>query len=406
MITAQKIPSTKCRTWANIDIGNVEYNFTQIKNSTQKKVCCVIKANAYGHGAVQLARLYQSLGADYLAVSNIEEALQLRSNQIALPILILGYTSCDCTKILSEHNITQCVFSYEYGMKLAENAQAQGVSVKVHIKIDTGMGRIGFLCRDDLCSEMEKAIVVCKQPSLDVEGVFMHFAVADEGTHGEDYTREQFEKFIDAIGALESQGVTFKIKHCANSAAIFDYPEFHLDMVRAGIVLYGLKPSEQVKHLPTLKPIMSLHSVIAHIKVVEKGQTISYGRTYTASCGQRIATIPIGYADGFRRMNGQHGYSVCINGKAAPIVGRVCMDQLMVDITSIDCNLGDEVIVFCDTYPYTVDELANINDTINYEIVCDVGERVPRAYIQDSKIIEWKDDLLDKHNINKTGSYI
>lgn len=396
MTTQYSIPYIKRRTWAEINLDSAQYNFKQIYNHTHSKICCVIKANAYGHGAIQLAKLYQSLGADYVAVSNIEEALQLRQNQISLPILILGYTSCDCAKILADNNITQCVFSYEYGMNLVEKARAQNVTVKVHIKIDTGMGRIGFLCRDASSNEIEKAVEVCKAPNLDVEGIFMHFAVADESEDGEVYTREQFRNFMNAIDIFKANGIEFKIKHCANSAAIFDYPEFQLDMVRAGVVLYGLQPSEKVQHLLDLMPVMSLHSVIAHIKTAEEGQTISYGRTYTAPCAQKIATIPIGYADGFRRMNGHQKYSLCINGKPAPIVGRVCMDQLMVDVTGIDCEIGDEVIVFGDEHPFTVDNIAKTNDTINYEIVCDVGERVPRAFIKDGEIFEWKDDILSE----------
>lgn len=390
------IPSVKHRTWVNIDLDHAEYNYQQIKANTNAMVCCVIKANAYGHGAVQLAKLYQSLGADYLAVSNIEEALQLRQNQITVPILILGYTSCDCAGILAENKLTQCVFSYEYGMRLSAVAQAEGVTVKIHIKIDTGMGRIGFLCRDTGDQEIEKATEVCKAPGLDVEGIFMHFAVADESESGQAYTKEQFFHFMQAIDAFKAQGIEFKIRHCANSAAIFDYPEYHLDMVRAGIVLYGLKPSEQVKHLPELRPVMILRSVIAHIKTVAQGQTVSYGRTYTAPSARRIATIPIGYADGFRRMNGQQRYSLCVHGKAAQIVGRVCMDQLMVDVTDINCNIGDEVVVFGGDAPFTVDEIARVNQTINYEIICDVGERVPRAFVRNGQIIAWKDDILGR----------
>ncbi len=390
----QCIPSIKQRTWAEIDLESVAYNYAQIKAHTRSKICCVVKANSYGHGAVQLARLYQSLGADYLAVSNIEEALQLRRNGINLPVLILGYTSCDCAKILADNDITQCVFSYEYGMSLAEKAKAQKVTVKVHIKLDTGMGRIGFLCRDNSMDEIQKALDVCNASGLDAEGVFMHFAVADESLDGEAYTRAQFQNFMNAIDVFKSHGIDFKIRHCANSAAIFDYPEFHLDMVRAGIVLYGLKPSEQVKNLPGLKPVMSLKSVISHIKTVKEGLTVSYGRTYTAPSERRIATVPIGYADGFRRMNGREKYSLCINAKPATIVGRVCMDQLMVDVTDIECKCGDEVVVFGNTSPFTVDNIAEINGTINYEIVCDVGERVPRAFIKNCEIVEWKDNIL------------
>lgn len=385
------VPPLKYRTWATINIDNAVSNFQIIKENTKSKVCCVIKANAYGHGAIQLAKLYQSLGADYLAVSNIEEALQLRQNNITLPILILGYTSCDCAKILSEYNIEQCVFSYEYGMQLSKVATAEGVKVKIHVKIDTGMGRIGFLCRDSSCEEIYKAIEVCRSPNLEVEGIFTHFAVADESTDGEVYTQKQFDNFIHAIDILESHDVKFNVKHCANSAAIFDYLKYHLDMVRAGVVLYGIKPSEKVRNLPPLKPVMSLYSVIAHIKMLEEGQSVGYGRKYRANSKKRIATIPIGYADGFSRMNGQQRYNLCINGKPAPIVGSVCMDQLMADVTCIDCSVGDEVLLFGDTASFNVDKIAEINQTINYEIVCDVGERVPRAYVKDGMIIGWKD---------------
>ncbi len=389
-----KVPGIKYRTWAEINLENVKYNYNQIKEATKAKICCVIKANAYGHGAVQLARLYQTLGADYLAVSNIEEALQLRRNQIILPILILGYTSCDCAKLLADNDITQCVFSYEYGKRLAACAETENVIVKVHIKLDTGMGRIGFSCSDTDVEEVGQAIEICKLPNLDVEGVFTHFATADEGQNGEEYTRGQFKNFLSAVDILEQNGVSFKIKHCANSAAIFDYPECHLDMVRAGIVLYGLKPSGRVRNLPLLKPVMSLYSVIAHIKTMEKGQTVGYGRVYKASSVRRIATIPIGYADGFGRANGERNYSLCIHGKSAQIVGRVCMDQLMADITDIDCDVGDSVLVFGGSYPFTVDEIAKINGTINYEIVCSVGERVPRAFVRNGEIMEWKDDIF------------
>lgn len=390
------IPYTKHRAWAEIDLDAAEHNFNQVRSDTKSKICCVIKANAYGHGAVELAKLYQRLQADYLAVSNIEEALQLRKNGVDLPILILGYTPCECAKLLGENNITQCVFSYEYGMKLAENAKLEGVTVKIHIKIDTGMGRIGFIWRNNSDNEIDKAVTVCHAPGLDAEGIFMHFAVADEGIDGEAYTREQFGNFMHAIDIFEEHGIEFKIRHCANSAAIFDYPEFHLDMVRAGVVLYGLKPSEKVTHLPNLKPVMRLRSVISHIKYIEQGYTISYGRTYSAPCRRKIATVPIGYADGFRRMNGVKKYCLCISGKSASIVGRVCMDQLMIDVTDIDCALGDDVLVFGDVFPFTVDELAKINETINYEIVCDVGERVPRAYIKDGKITGWKDGIFEE----------
>ncbi len=388
------IPPEKYRAWAEIDLDSAAYNFGQVKSVTQSKICCVIKANAYGHGAVQLAKLYQTLGADCLAVSNIEEALQLRKNRITLPILILGYSSPRCAKLLAEHRITQCVFSHEYGTELERAAADARVTVKIHIKIDTGMGRIGFLCRHGADNELSLAAEVCRQPHLDAEGIFMHFAAADEGEGGEAYTKEQLALFIHAVDTLAADGVTFKIRHCANSAAIFDHPECHLDMVRAGIVLYGLSPSGSMRRLPELRPVMSLRSVISHIKTLRAGESVSYGRTYTALTDMRVATVPIGYADGFNRIGGQSGYCLCINGKAAPILGRVCMDQLMADVTDIDCRVGDEILVFGKKSPFTAQAMAEFNDTINYEVVCDVGKRVPRLFVKDGKILEWKDDIL------------
>lgn len=392
--TENTVPTVKQRTIAQIDLDHVEYNFKQVKQHTSSLVCCVVKANAYGHGAVQLAEQYQKLGADFLAVSNVEEALQLRQNHIALPILILGYSSPDCAAVLAENDIIQCVYSYEYGMRLAERAEHFGVKVKIHVKIDTGMGRIGFLYRNERENEMSQVLAVCRKSSLLSEGIFTHFASADEGENGEAYTRMQFERFTGAIGWLESEGLSFSIRHCANSAAIFDYPEYHLDMVRAGVVLYGFRPSEQMKNLPKLKPVMRLLSTIIHIKQISVGESISYGRGFTAEREMQIATVPIGYADGFERCNGQLGYSLSIGGRPAPIVGRVCMDQLMVDVSDIDCHVGDSVLVFGDNEPFTAQALARLNHTIHYEIVCDVGPRVPRAFLKKGKIVAWKDDIL------------
>ena len=390
------IPPEKYRAWAEIDLDNAAYNFNQVKAATGSRVCCVIKADAYGHGAVQLAKLYQACGADYLAVSNIQEAIQLRRQRITLPILILGYSSSKCAKLLADHHITQCVFSYEYGMELARAAAEARVTVKIHVKIDTGMGRIGFLCRDNDKNELEAAAEVCRQPHLDPEGIFTHFAAADEGEGGEAYTRAQFALFTQAIDRLADAGITFPIRHCANSAAIFDYPESHLDMVRAGIVLYGLTPSAQMRSRPDLRPVMSLRSVISHIKTVEADESVSYGRTYTAPAPRRIATVPIGYADGFSRLVGQSGYCLCVGERAAPIVGRVCMDQLMLDVTDVECRIGDDILVFGDTPPFTAERVAELGHTLNYEVVCDVGKRVPRVFLRGGEITEWKDDILEE----------
>lgn len=385
------VSNTKKRAWAQIDLDNAEYNYRTIKRNLkpETKICCVIKANAYGHSALHLARVYEELGAAYLAVSNIEEALQLRDNGIKLPILILGYTQEECANILAENNITQCVYSYDYGKALERCARSYGATVKIHIKLDTGMGRIGFLCRDGGENELSKAAEICRSESFVHEGVFTHFATADEGDEGERFTREQFDRFMSATDWFSEQGIEFDIKHCSNSAATFAYPEYQLDMVRAGVVLYGIPPLAESNGIPQLKQVMSLHSVISHIKYVEAEQSVSYGRRFTANKRIRAATVPIGYADGFFRKNGEGGYCLTVNGQPAKIIGRVCMDQLVVDVSDIDCAEGEEVTVFGEDAVMGIDDIARINDTIGYEVICGVGERVPRAFIKNKRIVEW-----------------
>ncbi len=376
--------SIKKRTWAQIDLDCVKHNFNFIKAHTKSKICCVVKANAYGHCAVRLSALYQELGADFLAVSNIDEALQLRKNDIVLPILILGYTPPECAQELSENNISQAVYSLDYANSLIQQAQRFNVKIKVHIKIDSGMGRIGFQSSE---CELDSIIRVCNSSAIIPEGVFTHFSVADEGADGKDYTELQYQKFTKSVEYLGKAGIEFEIRHCANSATILDYPEYHLDMVRAGIILYGLSPSKTLNNVPKLHRVMKLMSVISHIKTVEPGATISYGRKYIASKHRKIATIPIGYADGFWRSNGEGQYSVKIKKQYAPIVGRVCMDQMMVDVTEIECAVGDEVLIFGNDEKCSADEIAAINNSINYEVVCSVGERVPRFYVKDGELI-------------------
>jgi len=390
------------RTWAEINLNHAEWNYKQIRKAVNPdaKVCCVIKANGYGHNAVRLAALYEELGADFLAVSNLEEALQLRQSQITLPILILGYTPPECAAVLAKQNISQCVYSRSYGEALSQAAMSDGVRVKMHIKIDSGMGRIGFQHRGGH-SELNDALAVCKLPCLKTEGIFTHFAVADDGRDGEDFTREQYCNFIEAVTWLNSRGVQFAIRHCANSAAIFDksvvngLPDVHLDMVRAGIVLYGLKPSSATRNLPVLKPVMTLKSVISHIKTIHEGDTVSYGRTFSTDSPRLIATVPIGYADGFWRLNSSGNCRMVIRDSLYPLVGRVCMDQLMLDITgSQGLNTGDIVTVFGDENGLcTADQIAENTGSINYEVVCAVGERVPRFFLKDGVPVDVSDNI-------------
>lgn len=388
-----KLQPFQKRTWASINLDAAEHNYRVIRSqiSRQTKLCCVVKANGYGHGAIQLSKLYEKLGADYLAVSNIEEAMQLRKAKVTLPILVLGYTDPRCSAQLAEHDITQCVFSYEYGSSLAENAFKQGKEVKIHIKIDTGMGRIGFLTSDN---DLDKAVKVCNLPGLKVEGIFTHFSSADEGDAGKEYTLGQFNKFKDAIKHLEAKGVSFAMRHCANSACIFDYPEMNLDMVRAGIVLYGLQPSNCLHNPGDLQPVLTLTTIIDHIKTVHSGDSISYGREFKANCDIRVATIPIGYADGLWRSNFPNHMAVEVEGKLAPIIGRVCMDQCMIDISEIvAAQINSKVTVYGTSEDTTIDHIAKANNTISYEIVCALGERVPRVYYYDGQIVCIVDNL-------------
>lgn len=389
-----KLQPHQKRTWADIDLDAAKHNYQTIKNQLSEgtKLCCVVKANGYGHGAVQLSKLYERLGADYLAVSNIEEAIQLRMNGIRLPILILGYTDPRCASELARYNITQCVFSYDYGKALSENAVEKNVTVKIHIKIDTGMGRIGFQCVNE---ELDMVEQVCNMSGIVYEGIFTHFASADEGENGRKYTLSQFEKFMAAIRYLEEKNIVFEIRHCANSATIFEYPEMHFDMVRAGIVLYGLLPSNMLCTPVDLKQVMTLKTIIDHIKTVCKDACISYGREYKADHESRVATIPIGYADGLWRSNFQNHMVVEVEGKLAPIIGRVCMDQCMIDVSNIpEAMVNSKVTVYGTSEDVSIDHIARANGTINYEIVCAVGERVPRVYKENNNVVTVVDSIV------------
>ena len=394
-----KYISKRKRFWAEIDMNAAEKNFNIIKSklSENTKLCCVVKANAYGHGAVYLSKLYENLGADFFAVSNIEEAMQLRNNGIKTPILILGYTPTSCASILAENNISQSVFSYSYAKELSSSAKADGVNVKIHIKLDSGMGRIGFDSIHDTDKTVETIADVCNMEGLVREGIFTHFALADDGVDGVEFTKLQYERFTNITNKLASEGVHFEIKHCANSATTFEYPEYHLDMVRVGVVLYGVAPSNKVRGCEELTPVMSLKSVISMIKEIEEGDTVSYGCTFKAEKKTKIATAPVGYADGFWRSNAQNGTQMLIRGQRVNIVGRVCMDQLMLDVTDIKGVREGDYITLIGTdkdETITADELAKNNGTIGYEMICSIGERVPRFYIKDHDIVFVKDNIV------------
>ncbi|PKD28913.1 Alanine racemase [Ruminococcus bromii] len=380
------------RTWAEISLNAIEHNYNVIRNKVadDTKVCCVIKADGYGHGAVELSQIYEKLGADFFAVSNIDEGIEIRKSGSKLPIVILGYTPVSEAENLAEYDISQAVFSLEYAKELSEKCVEEDCICKMHIKVDSGMSRIGFMCQEFPRDEysIEEICEACCLPNLEVEGLFTHFCVSDEDAEGREFTNKQYENFIHVRDSLKTRGVDISVVHCSNSGAIEDYPETCCDMVRAGIILYGLAPSSKLADRLDLVPAMTLKTVVAFVKEVQKGATISYGRTFTADRKMKIATVPIGYADGFIRQNAKDGYMM-VNGKKAKIVGRICMDQTMLDVTNIeDVKTGDEVVVFGtgENGEPTADSLAENTGTINYETVCLVGKRVPRIYIKDGKI--------------------
>lgn len=369
------------RTWAEIDTNALIHNFNIIKETAGTPVCAVVKANAYGHGVNIVAPLLQKAGADSFSVSNIEEAIELRKMGISKPILILGYTPCEYVRELAIHNISQCVYSLDYAKELSQNAIKCGKKIKIHLKLDTGMSRIGFDCRDDNLNGLSDALTAARLDGFNFEGVFTHFAVSDRNHAQEDgFTDEQYNRFCEAIDCLKQNGLNPKFKHCSNSAALCQDNDKHLDMCRAGIVLYGLTPSADLKLPQNFIPVMSFKSVVSQVKQINAGDTVSYGRTFKAEKPMTVATVSAGYADGYPRLLSNRGY-VLINGYRANIIGRVCMDQFCVDVTNIPnvCR-GDEVTLF--GKDLLIEELAELCGTINYEIVCGISSRVKRIEIK------------------------
>lgn len=381
------------RTWAEIDLDALAHNFRTVRAaaSPKAKVCCVVKADGYGHGAVRAARELEAEGADWFAVSNLEEALQLRQGGVSRPVLVLGFTPGEEAPVLCRENISQCLYSTEYARELSRRAQQAGARVKVHAKIDTGMGRLGFTFQDisrdeDAVREVKEA---CTLPGLVPEGIFTHFAVSDEGRAGDAFTMRQFGCFKEMTEALSREGLRFPVRHCANSAALFDYPLSHMDMVRAGVVLYGLLPSGSLRASPDLRPVLALRSVVSHVKTVLPGATLSYGRTFTAQGEMKVATVPVGYADGYSRRLEQGGAQVLIRGRRCPVLGRICMDQLMADVTALgEAPIGERVTLIGRDggEEITAAEMASWEGTINYEVVCALSKRVPRVYLKDGRV--------------------
>lgn len=373
--------------WAEIDLDAIEYNIKQIRKvAKSKEIIGVVKADAYGHGALDVAPVLLKNGADKLAVAVITEALELRSNGITAPIIILGYTPLDFAKDLIENDIEQTVYSLEYAKELSKKAQKLNRIVKVHIALDTGMGRIGFLPDNQ---GVEDTCEISKLPNIEITGLFTHFSTSDE--KDKNYTMNQLEKYKSFYNKLVNQGVNIKLRHAANSAAIIDLPETHFDAVRPGIILYGYYPSDEIiKEKIDLKPALTLKTNVVHVKKMPKGMYISYGRKFQTEKESIIATLPIGYADGYTRLLFNKA-KVIINGKLAPVVGRICMDQCMVDVSEVgEVKVGDEVILIGEQngIKFNADDIAELIGTINYEVVCMISKRVPRVYTKEDKIVK------------------
>lgn len=378
------------RTWAEVSLDNLEHNYRAIKNHIPEgcRFLGVMKADAYGHGAVPLSHALCELGAEYLAVSNLEEAIQLRRGGVRAPMLILGYTPASFADTMVFMDITQEVHSLEYAKELDTALTGTNYILNVHLKLDTGMTRIGFFAYDHERT-LPELLEVCGLPHLHVEGVFTHFCVADsKAPEDEAFTRTQYARFTAMLDALAAHGIHPELRHCASSGATILYPELALDMVRPGIATYGHAPSEDAEGILDLRPLMTVRTTVAQLREIPAGTSISYGRTYTAERDMRVAVLPIGYADGLLRgLSGKVSFR--IRGKMARSVGRICMDMCMVDVSEIPgIRVGDEATLFgydTDGTLLPCERIAQQAGTISYEILCGISKRIPRIYMQDGR---------------------
>ena len=393
------------RSWAEVNLDAIEHNVKQIKGLLKKdvKLMGVVKADAYGHGFEETASTILKSGADELAVACADEAIQLRKNGFGVPILILGNTSSDMASDLIKYDIMPCVYNTDFAEYLSKEAALQGKTAKIHIKIDTGMGRIGFLYDDspaNRAAAINDILRISMLPNIKIEGMFTHFATSDEAD--DTYTHMQFERFKNLAAKLEEVGISIPSKHVCNSAAIMRFPEMQLDMVRAGVIMYGMYPSEDVdKSVLDLIPAMSFKTRVIHVKEVDEGSCISYGRTFRAPKRMKIATLAVGYADGYSRLlSGK--VDVLVDGQRAKQIGRICMDQCMIDVTNVNnINVGDEVTLFGnagkDNLP--IEYIAEKFGTINYEISCIIGKRIPRIYIKSGRVVKSVNYLLHDYDL-------
>lgn len=380
------------RVCAEINLDAAAYNLKNMKNNLEKetRIIAVVKTDGYGHGAVPIARMAEEL--DYIwgfAVATIEEAVMLRREGVQKPILVLGFVFPDGYEDAVRYDIRLAVFKLSMARQLSEEAVRQGKTAYLHIKVDTGMGRIGFPDDGDSADAVKEISLL---PQVQIEGLFTHFARADE--KDKEAARQQLSRYLDFSRMLEERGIEIPMRHCSNTAGIFDLKEANLDAVRAGISIYGLYPSDEVnKFAVAITPVMSLKSHVAFIKDVEPGTAISYGGTFVAEHRMRIATIPMGYGDGYPRSLSNKGY-VLIRGRRAPITGRVCMDQFMVDVTDIpDAREGDMVTLIGSEggQEITMELLGELSGRFNYELACDIGKRVPRRFWRYGKVAATQD---------------
>ncbi|MDO8749483.1 MAG: alanine racemase [Candidatus Omnitrophota bacterium] len=363
-------------TWAEINLRNLDYNFRLVKKlvGPKVKILVPVKADAYGHGIIAISKRLEKLGADYLGVASIDEGIILRRNGIKRPILILSPIFPDGVQALLKHNLIPSVCTWELALKLNRQAARRNQKVVIHIKVDTGMQRIGIAHH----SARKFIHQVSGLKNILIEGIFTHFPCADNKPV---FTREQIRMFEALIRQVEKEGIHIPLKHASNSLGVLDYPAGHFNMVRPGLMIYGLYPKERLKS--KLKPVLSLKTRVSYLKAVAKGSGISYGHTYIAKRKMKIATLPIGYGDGYPRSLSNQAHCL-IGGEKAKIVGRICMDQLMVDVTRIKkVRTGDPAVLvgFQKTKSVSVEDLAKLAGTISYEIVCGLGNRLPRIYI-------------------------
>lgn len=372
--------------WVEINLDNLEYNYRGLRKKVRKdaKMCMVIKANGYGHGALELAKFYDSLGADFYAVARAYEGIELRCGGIKTPILNLGVTADSELEDSVKQDISMTTFSIEFAKKANDIARIYGKKARLHIKLDTGMSRLGFVVKEEKIGDIVKEIEeIQKLENVVIEGIFTHFASADIAN--KEFEKLQFSRFKKVVDALEKVGIVPEFRHCSNSAEILDTDEMY-DMVRPGIIQYGIYPSDEVNKSVDVKPVMSFKTRVTNVKILEPGVSIGYGRTYFTTVDEKIASIAVGYADGFLR--GRKNPYVYIKGVKCPVVGRVCMDQCMVRVPEeLDVSVGDEVLLFGEEL-VTCTDVANECSTIEHEVLCNINRRVPRVYTKGGEIVK------------------